>query len=87
MAADIKPIESVFTKMARDYLHSKRGRLREISNELGGDISYDWLRSLSQGRLRNPSVNSIQAVLEHGGLLKIAKSKKGLSGKVRVIVP
>jgi len=38
-------------------------RLRQLEAESG--MSYDWLRSMHQGRIPNPTIKSLQNILVH----------------------
>ncbi len=38
-------------------------RLRQLGAE--SDMSYDWLRSMHQGRIPNPTIRSLQSILAH----------------------
>lgn len=38
-------------------------RLRQLEAESG--MSYDWLRSMHQGRIPNPTIKSLQNILGH----------------------
>ena len=43
--------------------HAALRKLRQLADESGA--SYDWLRSMHQGRITNPTVSSLQKILNH----------------------
>ncbi len=45
-------------------LRARKGRLPEICAAVPG-IDYSWLSKLTQGRIKDPSVNKIQALYDH----------------------
>lgn len=44
-------------------LYATHQRLRQLEAESG--MSYDWLRSMHQGRIPNPTIKSLQNILVH----------------------
>jgi hypothetical protein len=45
-------------------LQKRKGRLPDICAALP-EIDYSWLSKLTQGRIKDPSVNKIQALYDH----------------------
>lgn len=45
-------------------LQKRKGRLPDICAEVP-DIDYSWLSKLTQGRIKDPSVNKIQALYDY----------------------
>lgn len=45
-------------------LQKRKGRLPDICVALP-EIDYSWLSKLTQGRIKDPSVNKIQALYDH----------------------
>lgn len=45
-------------------LAKRKGRLPDICAALP-EIDYSWLSKLTQGRIKDPSVNKIQALYDH----------------------
>ena len=43
-------------------MRCERGRWREVATKSG--VSYGWLKSVMTGKIKNPGVNSVEAVLE-----------------------
>lgn len=51
-------------KAVLDELAKRKGRLPDICAALP-EIDYSWLSKLTQGRIKDPSVNKIQALYDH----------------------
>lgn len=51
-------------KMVLDELARRKGRLPAVCEAVPG-IDYSWLSKLTQGRIKDPSVNKIQALYDH----------------------
>lgn len=52
-------LEAVLAELTR-----RKGRLPDICEALP-EIQYSWLTKLTQGRIKDPSVNKIQALYDH----------------------
>lgn len=59
----ISMIDLVTEAKAHIANHAALRKLRQLAVETG--TSYDWLRSMNQGRISNPTVGSIQKILDH----------------------
>ena len=55
--------KAVAAVLAHINTYAIHQRLRQLEAESG--MSYDWLRSMHQGRIPNPTIKSLQNVLVH----------------------
>lgn len=53
-------LQAVLVELAK-----RKGRLPDICTALHGQIDYSWLSKLTQGRIKDPSVNKIQALYDY----------------------
>jgi hypothetical protein len=69
MTAQTQPTlpESQLARNARDYLRRNRGRLPAIAAETG--VGHQWALKFANGKIADPGVARVEAVLRHGGLL------------------
>lgn len=59
----ISMIDLVAEAQTHIATHAALRKLRQLAVETGA--SYDWLRSMNQGRITNPTVGNIQKILDH----------------------
>jgi hypothetical protein len=77
MNAQLKPqlADSQLARNARDYLDRHTGNLPAIAAATG--VDYQWLRAFKCGRIADPGVSRVEAILRHGGLLPSTDRRAG----------
>jgi hypothetical protein len=66
--------ESELAHSARQYLRRNRGRLPDIASATG--IGHQWLLKFSNGKIADPGVRRVEALLRHGGLLPMTDCRE-----------
>lgn len=65
---------SQLLKETKQMLKGETGRFPEIVKEAGGEFSYDWLHQVNQNRIKQPSIQKIEALHK----ILCARKKKAL---------